>query len=117
MSINWREEIAEIKRFMDDNVCKLGRLAELCEEFGINPNALRNRFKVAYSINPQKYLDNIKIGKLKQLLHDSDSIEIAFFYADALGFKSEAGLYHLLRRATGLTFGKFVQEYGRVLDR
>ena len=104
----------EIKKYIDCNICKINNICDISKKFEIDRNILSNYFNVIFGASPKEYILCRKMEYLVSLIKNSSVDNIAFFYAHELGFRTSGGLFHLVKRKTGLTFLEFKN---KVLDK
>jgi len=78
--------------------------------FHIQVNQLYSWFRVLFKTTPKEYLLDKKIEELTKILRSEGNGHVIFYYAYKLGFETESGLCHLIKRKTHLTFTEFARK-------
>lgn len=83
-------------------------IPQLASKCGLSETAYRKRFKAATGMAPLQYINNLKIDKARQMLHDSDDISIQEI-CEILNFYSLPYFYKVFKEHTGMTPMKYRQ--------
>lgn len=96
---NREGKMAEIRYFIDMNIGKNLRVAEIAEKFCYHPNYLSRSFAEQYGLSPKKYILQLKLQKAEKLIREgSDSISLI---ALALGFPDEPSFSRAFKKRYG----------------
>ncbi|MCM3171819.1 helix-turn-helix domain-containing protein [Paenibacillus sp. MER 99-2] len=93
--------IQTLGRYIKDNLEKDLSLVRLAELNHFNPSYLSRLFKQEMGINLSEYIDECRIRKAKQLLHNTDLMvrEVAL----QVGYESAHSFTRLFKKLTGMT--------------
>lgn len=99
-----REEVEVACAFMEQHLAERVTLDQLCRAAGLSRSALLRAFVKAKGITPYRYLENIRVGRAKQLLEQGAApIEAAL----ATGFADQSHFTNYFSRFIGLAPGAY----------
>jgi len=93
--------VAEVKKYLQDNVDKKMSIKEICTHFGVGQTTLMKRFRSNCGIGVIEYFTALKIEKAKELI---SSTAMSFSeIAEMLSFSSSNYFSRVFKDRTGLT--------------
>lgn len=99
-----REEIEKVCRFMEQHYAERISLDQLCRCAGLSKSTLLRAFTKSKGVTPYRCLENIRIGKAKQLLEQGvPPIEAALW----TGFADQSHFTNYFNRFIGLSPGLY----------
>lgn len=99
-----RKEVERACAFMKENFDQRLSLEEICRVAGLSKSSLLRAFTKAKGVTPYRYLENIRIGRAKQLLEAGVSpVEAAL----RTGFSDQSHFTNYFNRFIGLSPGVY----------
>lgn len=99
-----REEIERVCAFMEQHYAERVTLEQLCRRAGLSKSTLLRAFTRAKGVTPYGYLENVRIGKARELLERGvPPIEAALL----TGFSDQSHFTNCWSRLIGLTPGAY----------
>jgi len=89
--------------FVEKNLDRKLTLSTLSAQVGVNPYYLQRTFKRIVGISPRKYIESLRLAKMKRSLLNGDTVTKAIYRA---GFSSRSRFYEYGSRRFGMTPGE-----------
>lgn len=99
------------KKFIERNYQDKISTADIAESIHLSESRFRYLFKVAYGLSPHEYLTETRISAAKEMLWNTNIsiVEIA----DNCGFGCQQYLNDVFKRATGVSPGKYREQFSK----
>lgn len=97
--------VSAAARFIQQNACRGVTVDEVCRHAGIARTQLEEKFRRHFARSPQAEIRRVQLGKIKQLLQDTDLTLNAI--ADLTGFAHPEYMIVFFKRATGESPGRY----------
>lgn len=92
--------LAEIARYIEAHADEALPLKTLAGRAGLSAARLQKKFKAAFGVSPKAFQDAARLGRLKELLKQKESVTAAIF---AAGFGSSSRVYGRAAKNLGMT--------------
>ena len=108
------EKLDEIKKFIDNNACRIKSVTEIAEKFDVDQREMWSEFRDKFNVTPKKYLDNRRFKMLERLLsfYNGSGYDTEF-YMEKLGFSSKSALNLFIKNQTDLTYNEYKESIQR----
>lgn len=90
-------ELAEIKRYIDENYASVGSVSEVASRFFYSREHLSRRFREHFNVTPSEYLVKRRISESLGLLEDMSVADVCY----AVGFGNQTSFISAFRRVMG----------------
>ncbi|MEG3639444.1 GlxA family transcriptional regulator [Magnetococcus sp. PR-3] len=91
---------AEVVQWMDANLDRDLRVADMADKAGMSERAFHRRFRAVHGQPPAKFLSQLRVERAKQLLEKGHSVQQV---TSAVGFHSEAGFRTIFTAYVGIS--------------
>jgi len=109
------DAILRIQHWLQTRAVKPIRVSEVAHEAGLEERTFLRRFKAATGLKPTEYVQQLRIGKARELLQFTrrpvDQV------AWSVGYEDPAAFRRLFRRLIGLAPGEYRRRFGTSADR